>query len=166
MYISNLACVLRDVEQSADSARCRDRYCGTLTTEQTANVDQSLLLFVQARTNHKIHVRIALSHSPPQLLKEVWPIVLHWGAKLSKPEPNHANRILGQIPTRNSLRGFNRRKENYLKVNERTGIRNILPYYRVRGPNFNFAKGLDWPEIDLHTIGLDRILGVLLLISA
>ena len=44
----------------------------------------------------------------------------------------------------------------------------ILPYYRDVahvGPNFWCAKGLDKLEIGLHTIGLEKISGVLFLIK-
>ena len=50
---------------------------------------------------------------------------IHRGAKVSKPDPNHANhpnQFSGQNPNfRNSLRGFDRHKEHHLKGYERTG---------------------------------------------
>ena len=92
----------------------------------------------------------------------------HRGAKVSKPQPNHAyrpNQFSGQIPNfRNLLRGFDRHKEHHLKSYARTGICKILPFYRNMGPNIWCAKGLDWPEIGLHAKGLDEISGVLFVI--
>ena len=88
---------------------------------------------------------------------------------MSKPEPNHPNhpnKFSGQNPNfRNSLRGFDRRKEHHLKGYARTGIRKILPYYRDVGPNFWCAKGLDRPKIGLQTNGLDKLSGGLFLIK-
>ena len=89
---------------------------------------------------------------------------IHRGAKVFKPEPNqpnHPNQFSGQIPNfRNSLRGLHRHKEHHLKGYPRSGICKILPYYRDVGLNFWCAKGLDRPEIGLHTIGFDKLSGV------
>ena len=89
---------------------------------------------------------------------------------MSKPEPNHpnhANHFLGQNPSFwNLLRGFDRHKEHDLKGYARTGICKILPFYRNMGLNFWCAKGLDRPEIGLHTKGLDQFSGVLFVIQA
>ena len=56
----------------------------------------------------------------------------HRGAKVSKPEPNHANhpkQFSGQNPNfRNVLRGFDRHEEHHLKGYARTGISKILPF--------------------------------------
>ena len=93
---------------------------------------------------------------------------------MSKPEPNHANhpnQFLGQNPNfRNSLRGLNRRKEHPLKGYVLSGICKILPHYRDVahhhvGATFWCAKGLDRPEIGLHSNGLDKLSDVLFLIK-
>ena len=120
----------------------------------------------------KRHTELPTVADPPAFLAATYDKECHRGAKVSKLEPNHPNQpnqFSGQNPNfRNSLRRLDRHEEHHssLKVYARSGICKILPYYRDVGPNFWCAKGLDMPDIGLHTNGLDKLSGVFFLIKS